>query len=142
MKFVIDASIGFKWEVVETDSDKATRLRAEYHQGIHELLAPELFSTEIANALLMAERRGRILPGQGAVFLADLLTTRPRLRPARIRLLTRAFEIAEQTRTTVYDCLYVALAEREQCELVTADDRLVRSLQGAFPFIRTLASMP
>jgi predicted nucleic acid-binding protein len=34
------------------------------------------------------------------------------------------------------------LAEREQCELVTADDRLVRALQAVFPFILPLASLP
>jgi predicted nucleic acid-binding protein len=83
MKYVIDASVGFKWEVVESDSDKALRLRETFRRGIDDLLAPEIFSTEIANALMMAERRGRILAGQGRLYLADLLTTLPRLRPAR-----------------------------------------------------------
>src|SRR5437764_5957293 len=31
-------------------------------------------------------------------------------------------DISSQLRQSVYDCLYVALAERESCELVTADD--------------------
>jgi predicted nucleic acid-binding protein len=57
-------------------------------------------------------------------------------------LLHRAVSIASQARIGVYDCLYVSLAEREGCELVTADDRLVRSLQGKFPFIIPLASVP
>jgi predicted nucleic acid-binding protein len=142
MKYVIDASVGFKWEVVETDSDKAIRLRENLRQGMDDLLAPEIFSTEIANALIMAERRGRILAGQGRIYIADLLTTLPRLRPARMRLLTRAYVLAEQTRMTVYDCLYVALAEREGCEMVSADDRLVRNVQNTFSFVRSLASMP
>jgi predicted nucleic acid-binding protein len=142
MKYVIDASVGFKREVVESDSDKAIRLREGFRQKIDDLLAPEIFSTEIANALMMAERRGRILPGQGKVYFADLLTTLPRLRPARMLLLTRAYVIAEQTRATVYDCLYVALAEREGYEMISADDRLVRNLQGTFPLVRSLASLP
>jgi predicted nucleic acid-binding protein len=33
------------------------------------------------------------------------------------------------------------LAEREGCELVTADEKLVTQLQATFPFIRSLASM-
>lgn len=32
-------------------------------------------------------------------------------------------------RIGVYDCIYVALAEHEKCELVTADTTLVRVLQ-------------
>jgi len=38
--------------------------------------------------------------------------------------------------------MYVALAERESCELVTADTRLINSLQPHFSFIKALASMP
>lgn len=36
----------------------------------------------------------------------------------------------------------VALAEREACELVTADTRLLANLKPKFPFIIDLASRP
>jgi predicted nucleic acid-binding protein len=45
-------------------------------------------------------------------------------------------------RVGIYDCLYVALAEREGCEFITADDKLSRNLQCKFPFVLSLASMP
>jgi predicted nucleic acid-binding protein len=45
-------------------------------------------------------------------------------------------------RVGVYDCVYVALAEREGCGLVTADDRMVNALQKDFAFILALDSMP
>lgn len=35
----------------------------------------------------------------------------------------------------MYDCLYVVLAEREGCDFVTADARLVNNLQTQFPFV-------
>jgi predicted nucleic acid-binding protein len=57
-------------------------------------------------------------------------------------LLLRACEISSQVRVGIYDCLYVALAEREKCELITADDRLVKTLQPQFPFIVPLSSLP
>jgi predicted nucleic acid-binding protein len=142
MKYVVDASVGLKWLLTEADSDRARQLRDDCRAGTHELLAPELFTTEIGNALLMAERRGRIGRGDGAALLADLLTCLPRLRSARMRLLTRAYEIAEQTQRTIYDCLYVALAEREQCEFVTADMRLVNSVQPLCQFVIDLSSLP
>jgi predicted nucleic acid-binding protein len=50
--------------------------------------------------------------------------------------------IASQMRVGVYDCLYVALAERENCEMVTADDKLIKNLQPSFPFIVALGSLP
>jgi hypothetical protein len=36
----------------------------------------------------------------------------------------------------------VTLAERERCELVTVDDKLVRNLQPQFPFLIHLSALP
>ena len=47
-----------------------------------------------------------------------------------------------QFRIGVYDCLYVALAEQEKCDLVTADSRLISSLAQHFPLIFDLATLP
>lgn len=44
-------------------------------------------------------------------------------------------------RIGVYDCVYVALAEREGCELVTADAKLVSALGVTYPFIIPLSSL-
>jgi predicted nucleic acid-binding protein len=141
MKYVIDAGVAFKFEVPEIDSDKAQRLRDDYRSGTVELLAPDHFPAEIANALLVAERRGRIAKGQYPVFLAAVLKTPPRYfvtTPllSRVTVLTSAYPVS------VYDSLYVALAEREVCEFVSADDRLVRKLSPTFPFVRSLSTMP
>jgi predicted nucleic acid-binding protein len=54
----------------------------------------------------------------------------------------RGAEISSTSRVGVYDCLYVALAEREGRELVTADSRLLANLKPTFPFIIDLASLP
>jgi len=57
-------------------------------------------------------------------------------------LLGRAVEISSKTRSGLYDCLYVALAEREVCKLVTDDQKLLANLKPLFPFIVPLASLP
>ena len=141
MKKVLDSSVGFKWVVPEADSDKAVRLRDDYRNGAVELLSPDVFPIEVAHALTRAERQGRISPAQGALALADVLALLPQLHDS-LTLLPRAYEISSRMRVGVYDCLYVALAEREACEFVTADDRLVRTLQPHLPFIRALATLP
>jgi predicted nucleic acid-binding protein len=104
-------------------------------------MAPDVFPVEVAHALAKAERRNLIAPPQGIAFLMDVLSTPPRLIPC-LPLLPRAFAIASQAQIGVYDCLYVALAEREGCELLTADERLVRVLQPYSPFITPLSSLP
>jgi predicted nucleic acid-binding protein len=45
-------------------------------------------------------------------------------------LLPTAFAIASAAGHSVYDCLYLALAEREDCPLVTADRRFYRAFAG------------
>jgi predicted nucleic acid-binding protein len=75
------------------------------------------------------------------LFFATVLKNSPVLHAA-IPLLPRAIDICLQTKQAVYDCLYVALAERESCDLVTADDKLVKNLQATFPFIKNLSSLP
>ena len=141
MKYVLDSNVALKWVLRESDSDRARQLRADSQNQIHELLAPDIFPIEVAHALARSERRGIITPAQGPIFLADILTSQPRLEPY-IPLLWRAYAISSQARIGVYDCLYVALAEQQGCQLVTADDRLVRTLQPTFSFITSLASLP
>jgi predicted nucleic acid-binding protein len=142
MRYVLDASVALKWVLPEPDTPKAIRLRDDYSAGVHDLLAVDVFPAEVGHALARAERRGLIPVGGGAPRLADVLRTLPRLYPSLPDLLPRAFAIASAARHGVYDCLYVALAEREGCELITADAGLVTKLQGQFPFITLLASFP
>jgi predicted nucleic acid-binding protein len=141
MKYVFGASVALKWVLPEKDTPKAVRLRNAYRQGLHELLAPDIFSAEVAHALARAERRKILHPPEGARRLLLIHGTAPRLYPYMPRL-GRALEIASQTRSGVYDCPYVALAEREGCELVTADDKLLKNLAPPFPFLMHLTALP
>ena len=138
MKYVLDSSVAFKWVVPESDTPRAVQLRDEFRAAVHELIAPDVFPPELAHALTRAERQGRI--NDAVTRLIDVLTTSPILIPS-LPLLLRAADISSTLRVGVYDCLYVALAEREGCELVTADTRLLANLKPTFPFIIDLASL-
>ena len=56
--------------------------------------------------------------------------------------IARAIDISSRTRSGYYDCLYVALAEQEGCQLITADQKSVNNLAPHFPFIVPLATLP
>ena len=141
MKYVLDSSVALKWVLAEADSAKAIRLRDESLRGVHEFVAPDVFPVEIANGLASAERQKRIRPGESALFLNDILSAAPTLHVAS-PLLIRALEVAISRKRAVYDCLYLALAEAEGCELLTADDQFARGLRASFPFIVSLAALP
>jgi len=129
MKYVLDSNVALKWVLNEPESAKALKLRSEFGQQLHKLLSPDVLPVEVAHALARAERRGIIKQSQGQQLLMDVLSTPPDLHPY-LTLLPRAFALASAARTGVYDCLYVALAEQEQCELLTADDRLARTFSN------------
>jgi predicted nucleic acid-binding protein len=137
MKYVLDASVALKWVLLEKDSNKARALRDDFKAQVHDLLAPDIFPVECAHGLAKLERRKLIPVGQSVVLFADIMSTPPVLYPT-LPLLARGLEIANSVRMGVYDCLYVALGERENCEVVTADLPLVKNLQSQFPFIKPL----
>ena len=117
------------------------RCAASFRAGSHELLTPDVFPPELLHSLTRAERQGRITVGQATVLLADVLTTPPQFH-ASLPLIFRACQISSAMHIGAYDCLYVALAEREQCKFITADDRLVKNLRGTFSFIVDLQTLP
>ena len=139
--YLLDSSVALKWVLPEADSTKAMRLRDEDRIGLHELLAPDIFPSEIANGLTSAERQRRIRPGESAIFLNDILSAAPALHHSS-PLLIRAMEIAISTKQAVYDCIYLALAEAEGCEWVTADEQFVRGVRSSYPFLISLVSLP
>lgn len=138
MKYVLDASVAVKWVLPEADSAKAIALRDDYRKGIHDLVAPDTFKVEVAHALTRAERRKILQQGEAISRMVLLMHSRPRMCSFS-SLLPRGMEISSQRQIGVYDCLYVALAEREQCKVVTSDQRMM----AVFPaHTISLASLP
>lgn len=130
MKLVLDSSVAVKWALPESGSPKALALRDDARNNVHELIAPDVFASEVAHALTRAERQKIIPVGEALTHLMDILQAGPALQ-SFLPLLPRAVEISSQTRVAITDCLFVALAEQEQCKVVTADERLLRNLPGS-----------
>jgi predicted nucleic acid-binding protein len=141
MNYVIDASVAFKWVVPEVHQDKALLLRDDCRNAVHVLIAPDFFPGEVAHALTRAERQGRITVGQALGLWSDVMSTAPRLR-ATVPVMPRAIELSSLLRIGVYDCAYVALAEQEKCDFVTADDKLVLNVQHQFSFVKHISALP
>ena len=131
MKSVLDSSVAVKWNIAEPDTDKALRLRDAYRLGQHELIAPDWFLAEVANVFGKAAARGRMTPAEALQAYQEVSRDAPKTHPS-VPLVDHAFDLALKHQRAVYDCLYLALALREKCDLVTADDALVRQLQPIY----------
>jgi predicted nucleic acid-binding protein len=141
MKYVLEASVAAKWYLHDPFFVKAMQLRSGFHTGRHELLAPDTLPADCGAILTTAERQGILDPGEAVRDARDLALVRIQLHPS-LPLLERASVIALETRLTIYHSLYVALAERESCELLTADQKLLRKIRKKFTFVVDFASLP
>lgn len=138
MTYVVDSSVAVKWVVPEVLSDEADRILA----GEHPLIAPDLLQVEAANALWKKAARKEI-SGREAGRALEVLAESAIVWWPTPPLLPRALEIARLLRHPVYDCVYLALAERERARLLTADRRLIdragsRKLGVAITDLRTV----
>ena len=116
MSFVIDASVALKWVLDEPGADAAAALRGET------LIAPELWLVEAANALWRRARRGEMSEAQAKERLTWLCGAPVSAAPIGRDLLAAA-GLASALDHPVYDCLYLALAIREDTHVITADHR-------------------
>ena len=121
--FVVDASVVIKWFVPEIHREAAGRLL----ETADHYLAPDLLFSEIGNAIWKKVRRKELTSRQGRELAADISTVAVETVSAR-SLFEDAFGVAIATGLTVYDAMYLALAVRLDTKLITADDRLVRTV--------------
>ena len=92
--------------------------------------APAIWEAELVNVLALSARHGVATPERSRAALDDAAALG--IRSVGIRSLWHtAFEIATATRTSGYDALFIALALRERCALVTFDQQLL----AAFPAV-------
>jgi predicted nucleic acid-binding protein len=122
-RLVVDASVAAKWLVPEPLSDKALAIL----DGANDLIAPDLFLPEVGNILWKKVRAGDLTEPMAVERFRAVQGMGIRL-VATVSLALRALTLALKTGRTVYDTLYLALAESEDCPFVTADVRLVNAL--------------
>jgi predicted nucleic acid-binding protein len=103
--------------------------RRALHTGV-DLLAPAHWEAELTNVLWMAVRSGVLAPAEGAARFSlarrlgiETVSTSPLCQGALLRSLASGI--------SVYDTLFVELAARTECHLVTFDKAVLK----AFPKI-------
>lgn len=132
---VADASVVVKWFLPEEDSEKALHVRDGFVREDYWLTAPDLLLSELGNVLW--KRRDILDENAGLDIIAELLALGIRFEPAE-KTIGRAYELARQHNRTVYDAMYLALAESHDCEMLTADERLYNAVADHLPYVRWL----
>jgi predicted nucleic acid-binding protein len=137
MTIVVDASVAAKWILEEADSDRAESILSAVSDKRLAMLAPEILAAEIANVLWKAVwRDGMSVDDAEERYSAFLDVCPPLVRDSK--LAAAALQLAVRFHWSVYDCLYIALAEQTPCELVTADEKLYYAVRHELGSVRLL----
>ena len=124
MAYVIDPSLALAWLLPDEHNQDAIAIRQAIEDG-DDAWIPAHWWLEIGNALLMAERKGRITPEQSAQALAlidDLPLEQDEETAEHVG--ERTFSLARKHRLTIYDAAYLELAQRRGAFLATFDAQL------------------
>ena len=133
MLFVVDASVAVKWLFPEPHADEAERL---LKRG-RELLAPDILWAEVTSATCKKVRRNEISKDRAAELLKDFYRL-PVKTHASKTLVQTAWEVALEAGVSIYDALYLSLAYKRDCSLVTADRKLYDRVKAAYPQTETV----
>jgi predicted nucleic acid-binding protein len=141
---VVDTSIAIKWVLYESDSPTAQALLAEWIDKGMEILAPALLAYEITNSLYQKVRRGEITLESARIAITKTLTTGLEFDFFQDEILSlRAIELAHRySLPATYDSHYLALAEREDCPLWTADTRMWRAVKDRLDWVHWMGDYP
>ncbi len=128
MTFVLDAAVAMAW-CFEDEATPGTE--AVLDRLVEEsALVPPLWTLEVANVLLVAERRGRITESTATRFVRLLGELQILVDPTPAEV-GGIMEAGRRHGLSAYDAAYLLLAEREGCPLATTDEGLSRAARAA-----------
>jgi predicted nucleic acid-binding protein len=136
---VVDANVILKLYFQQDGSDKARALFALLRSEDTRFYVPDLVYAECVNAFAQFSRLAAYPAREAREDLADLLQLRLHVVPTA-ELALQALDISLRHQVAGYDACYVALAQRVNAPLITADEKLVRGLAGKGLPVRSLAS--
>lgn len=128
VRVVLDTSVIVKWffKDDEENTKKADLILKQYLNNEIKIIIPELSAFELANVL-----RNKIKKYQNVnLDIIDRLYNLGIIFYIDKEILKIATKIAADINESVYDCIFIATAERFNCKLVTDDNSLFLNYAG------------
>ncbi len=128
--FVLDTSVTASWFFEDEGGEYATSVLESLNEG--EAVVPALWPLEVANVLVVAERRERCSEAEAVRFI-ELLEDLPITidEDTAERALHATHQLAREYGLTAYDAAYLELAMRLGAPLATKDKQLAEAAQKA-----------
>ena len=125
--FVVNASVGFSWVYQNQATPETDKLLGEVAAG-STAVVPAFWFLEVANILLMAQRRGKLT----VALKKTALTTLENLNlivddEGQRAAFHKTSDLAEKHGLTIYDAAYLEVALRRKIPISTRDEALKRA---------------
>jgi predicted nucleic acid-binding protein len=135
-RFVLDCSVVLAWYFADESDPFADAVAASLARAT--AAVPSVFHLEIANILVVGERRKRSTEAQAATFLTRLAAL-PIVVDGQTdtRAWSDTMALARAHGLSAYDAAYLELAVREGLPIATLDDRLKAAAKAVgVPFFK------
>jgi predicted nucleic acid-binding protein len=121
-RFVLDASVALAWFIDRPMAPYAARVKQRLLDG-DRAVVPALWRLEIANGLVVSERRRILMPSDTAEILQsfDLVLAQCIENSEGSIPMRRVIATAREFRLTAYDAEYLDLARDQQLSIATLD---------------------
>ena len=129
MAFVIDASAALAWFFADERTQETDVLLLSLERDV--AVVPAIWPAEMANAFVVAERRGRISQATVTQYLLDIAVL-----PFRVECalapddMAGVIDLARRHALTAYDASYLDVALRLNLPLATRDADLAAAAKG------------
>jgi predicted nucleic acid-binding protein len=120
MAFVLDCSVALAWVLPDEDNDAADLLADRLER--ESVYVPSIWPLEVSNALLGAQRRGRITESELIRLAGEMAALPVEVAPdTGAAAFGDVLQLARKLGLTTYDAAYLELARRRSVALATLD---------------------
>lgn len=106
----------------------------DYEQGRLSFVVPEFFFYEVASGIGKAVLRKEVMSYEAEATLDDLLTMEIEVHP--LSKVKDVYFLSQTYKRSIYDCIYIDLAQRLGLEFWTADEKLYHAIKDKLLFVK------
>ncbi len=136
---VVDSNILVKWFIPEDYHEEAKALLKDHLHGNVIVVVPRYALLEFANALRKYVIKKIIGMNEILTIYRLLVESAPRFVEEKEGLVNKALDYSIRRGVTIYDAYYIVIAQELNTLVYTADEKLLRQLEGKEQLVRHIS---
>lgn len=132
---ILDVSVIVKWFIDEQDSNQALVYLSAFQNDQITIIVPSLLFYELGN-ILVSKKAAVDRVGEIMIMLLNLGLE---IEDIGLRWFRKIYQNSIEYSLTFYDSAYITLLQKENCQFITADQKLFEKVHKVFSGIKLLS---